>query len=382
MRVFLNLVAGTAGGQLTRARAFLDRFHHYAPSIQLVVAKEQSVLTEYATTEKRLVVDVRIGSGRFKAVNRVWWENTAMSQLAFDYSTDVFLTFSHYLPRWSFSRFPSVVGVSNLAPFSNHAWTDESLLARLRLIALRRTILSSAIRATRVIALSNYCRDVLVANGVPGGKIMVAQNGVDAHWGQVVGANEKLFSRFNVNRPYLLYVSHIYRYKNFGRLIEAFGRLSPEVRGNHQLVLVGKPFDQDCYQEMLSTIARLGLMKDIIIIQGLSGDELKMFYQQAKLFVFPSLIENSPNILLEAMASGVPVISGNLAPMPEFCGNAAEYCNPLDINEMAKIMELLLMSPSRLADLKVKAMLQARNFSWDNFVRGVVDCLGTIDSRH
>ena len=82
MRVFLNLVAGTAAGQLTRARAFLDRFHHYAPSIQLVVAKEQSVLTEYATTEKRLVVDVRIGSGRFKAVNRVWWENTAMSQLA------------------------------------------------------------------------------------------------------------------------------------------------------------------------------------------------------------------------------------------------------------------------------------------------------------
>ena len=63
MRVFLNLLAATAGGQLSRARAFLDRFHDFAPTAQLIIAKEQSVLTEYVTSEKMVFIDVPIGMG-------------------------------------------------------------------------------------------------------------------------------------------------------------------------------------------------------------------------------------------------------------------------------------------------------------------------------
>ena len=380
MRVFLNLLAATAGGQLSRARAFLDRFHDFAPTAQLIIAKEQSVLTEYVTSEKMVFIDVPIGMGKLKALRRMWWENTELPKAIRNSRADVFLTFSHYLPYLNFPQLPTVVGVSNLAPFSTEAWIEESLPIRLKLIALRRTILSSAVRATRVVALSNFCRDVLIANGVAGEKILVAPNGVDVRWSQLPTSNEMMMSRFGVIRPYLLYVSHIHRYKNFGRLIEAYAGISPDVRKIHQLVLIGKPYDDRCYQAMMLSIERLGLTGEVIVIPGLNGDELKEYYQNAKLFVFPSLIENSPNILLEAMAAGLPVISSDLAPMPEYCENAAEYFNPLDVSEMSQKIESLLMAPNRLTELKAKSSMQAEKYSWANFVASVVGCLGTVSN--
>lgn len=380
MRVFLNLLAATDGGQLSRARAFLDRFNEFAPTAHLVIAKEQSVLTEYTATAKRVLIDVPIGRGRFKALRRMWWENTALQGVIRRSQADVYLTFSHYLPHLNSVDVPSVVGVSNLAPFSAEAWNEEPLLIRLKLAALQRTILSSARRAHRVIALSDHCRDVLIRNGISREKIVVVPNGVDTHWSEL-SQSTGVVPRFGVVRPYLLYVSHIHRYKNFIRLVEAYARMPSKLRAAHQLVLVGKPYDESYFQEIVSLIEHLELVSEVILIPGLSGDDLKEFYQQAKLFVFPSLIENSPNILLEAMAAGLPVASSNLAPMPEYCGNAADYFDALDVTEMSRHLELLLSDPDRLVELKDESRAQARKFSWDYFVADVVRHLRAVLGR-
>ena len=68
----------------------------------------------------------------------------------------------------------------------------------------------------------------------------------------------------------------------------------------------------------------------IIIVEGIDYKSLRLFIKKAKLFAFPSLIENCPNILLEAMRSGCAIISSNNDPMPEFCDKNVVYFNPLN----------------------------------------------------
>jgi glycosyltransferase involved in cell wall biosynthesis len=371
LKIFLNLLAATAGGQLSRARAFLDRFDNFAPTAQLIVVKEKSVLTEYKSTERRVFINVPIGFGRLKALRRMWWENVVMPGVIRRHSADVYLTFSHYLPSLNGVGVPSVVGVSNLAPFSREAWLQESLLVKLKMAALRQTIISSARRATCVLALSETCREVLIEHGIENEKIIVTPNGVDLHWGETV-AHTGVLTQLGVVRPFLLYVSHFHRYKNHARLVGAYARLPPCVRRAHQLVLVGKPYSKSCYDETRLIIESFGLSGDVVLVSGESGDRLKELYQKAKLFVFPSLIENSPNILLEAMMAGAPIAASSLAPMPEFCSSAAEYFNALDVSDMSQKMESLLVAPSRLVYLSERSHAQACKFTWDEFVRRVV----------
>jgi len=372
MKIFLNLLAATAGGQLSRARAFLDRFDNSSNNAQLIVIKNKSTLIEYKSSDSIKIIDITIGNGRFRALRRMFWENFVMPEMIHRHEADVYLTFSHYLPHLKNIRVPTVVGVSNLAPFSLEAWRHESILVKFKMAALRQTILSSVRRATTVLALSETCRDVLVDQGITREKIVVTPNGVDSFWSQPAPSTD-LLSRLGIVRPYLLYVSHFHRYKNYIRLVEAYARLPPGLRSAYQLVLVGKPQNKSCYEQTQMLIKQLGLSDGVIMVPGESSESLKELYQNTKLFVFPSLIENSPNILLEAMMAGAPVAASSLPPMPEFCGEAAEYFDALDVSSMVNKIEKLLADTKHLIDLSELSRTQARKFTWDAFVSDVME---------
>jgi glycosyltransferase involved in cell wall biosynthesis len=176
----------------------------------------------------------------------------------------------------------------------------------------------------------------------------------------------------SIVRPYVLYVSHFHRYKNHARLLNAYARLSADIRKAHQLVLVGKPENQSCYEDVTKVIRKLGLSGEAIVLPGESGYRLRELYQGAALFVFPSLIENSPNILLEAMMAGAPVAASSLSPMPEFGGNAAEYFDALDSSSISESIESLLRNPAQLAQMRSRSRARANRYSWDEFVANVV----------
>ena len=133
---------------------------------------------------------------------------------------------------------------------------------------------------------------------------------------------------------------------------------------------------------MKRLVRRLDLTGDVILIPGENKENLKELYQKTDLFVFPSLIENSPNILLEAMMAGAPVVTSNLAPMPEFCGNAAEYFNAMDTFDIARKIESTLENSDRLTDLRRRSCKQASKFSWDDFVSNVLQHTEVIASQN
>ena len=137
------------------------------------------------------------------------------------------------------------------------------------------------------------------------------------------------------------------------------------------MILVGSLKNQACFKEVNDLIRQLNLTKNILIIDNLPKEKLRTLYQNCSLFIFPSLIENSPNILLEAMKSKAPILSSNFDPMPEFGGNAPEYFNGLDTNELKIKINDLINNEAKIKNMKLKSGIQSSRYSWDDFVKKI-----------
>lgn len=365
--ILLNLLAATAGGQITRAEAFLKRFRKYAPNERLVIIKDQSSLNFCDYYQDWDVINVDIGRGRLRALRRIAWENLNLPRLMDSENLSVFLTFSHYLPLTLNKSIRTIVGVSNLAPFSKEAWKIESASVKLKMWLLRHSIVASAERATKVIALSETCGHILDAAGVDASKIVVIPNGVEQNSFEENSSNRQSFVD-----PYILSVSHFHRYKNYERLIEAYKSLPTEFLNKYRLLLVGKPYDCRYYSKILNLIVQHRLSDRVTVIPGVPPSEIKVIYRNAKLFVFTSLIENSPNILLEALTYGLPILASNTPPMPEFGGDAINYFETLSSSDLSQKMCDLLSDEDALQHWGELARQRSTEYSWDTFTDKVI----------
>jgi glycosyltransferase involved in cell wall biosynthesis len=147
-------------------------------------------------------------------------------------------------------------------------------------------------------------------------------------------------------------------------------------------VLVGKFYDQKYVQELRLLAHSLGITGSVDFIPGLKKDELNEVYSQASLFVFTSLIENSPNILLEAMSHGLPTISTDNDPMPEFGATAIEYVKANDDVQLALKIEYLLNNQSLTDELAERSKEQAKMFSWGTFTSDVIQLCSVFCKRN
>tara|TARA_X000000950_G_C13920524_1_gene663123 strand:+ start:2053 stop:3192 length:1140 start_codon:yes stop_codon:yes gene_type:complete len=376
MKICLNLLAAYSGGQLTRAREFIDRIDKQSIDVDLLVLKEKEFLSDLDQNKKISVINVRIKKGFFRPIRRVIWENVCLQKIFLENKCEIYLTFSHYLPKNISLKFPSMVGVSNLAPFSKQAWKAESLIAKIRLFFLKKTIISSCKRASKVLALSKECKRILINYDVDKSKIFVSSNGVSSFWGKV--SRTDCITEYNFKKPFILYVSHFHNYKNYKNLVIAYSKLSKKYKEKYNLILIGNPDNKKCYREINSLVKKLNLTSQILLLPGLNRESLRRFYQRADLFVFASLIENSPNILLEAMMSEAPILSSNIEPMPEFCENAAYYFDPLNIEEISLSIENLLSSPNLRFNMKRMSKTQAKKFSWEKFTNTILEQISNI----
>jgi glycosyltransferase involved in cell wall biosynthesis len=212
-------------------------------------------------------------------------------------------------------------------------------------------------QAREILAVSQFTRDELVRwTGTTAEKIQVIPNGVDESW-------FKVKRRFRPHpKPYLLFVGNIKPNKNLVRLLDAFGKLKNRIP--HDLVLVGKKEGFLTGDRMVLEKARL--MEDRVHFTG-NVDEvlLGQYYAFADLMVFPSLYEGFGLPALEAMACGVPVAASKAASIPEVCGKAAVYFDPLDSEDMAeKILRPTVKGPFRQGMVR-KGLQQAKGFNWD-----------------
>jgi glycosyltransferase involved in cell wall biosynthesis len=363
MKILYNLISGSIGGQITRANAIIDRVDSY--DIELIIIKNENVILN-CKKKNIQYINVKHSFGLFRFIERLYWESFILPKIIKEKKPDLFLTFSNYLPICRF-KIPTYMGISNLAPFSSFALKEESIKNRIKFYIIRKSIIYSSKNATKIIALSNTAVDVLSNYGINYDKIFLNPIGVDDFWSKVV-PNDNFQLEYGINKPFYLYVSHFYRYKNHIRLIHAYAKLKPEIVSNRQMVFIGRPENIEYFEELKKIISSYKLESKIILISGLDSFELRKFYQNCYIFIFSSLVENCPNILLEAMKASCPILTVNIDPMVEYCSNCAEFFDGKSIDNLVNKLEYLDQSKLKLDRMKIASYQQSKLYSWDLFV--------------
>jgi len=182
---------------------------------------------------------------------------------------------------------------------------------------------------------------------------------------------EHKLNQYHIEQPYLLSIGRLEHKKNTVKIIEAFNKIKFQVPSYKlQLVLVGQPGHG--YHEVHQAIVDSPFKNDIITPGWVSEEDLPDLMQGAEVFVFPSLYEGFGMPILEAMASGVPVVaskgSGSASittASQEVGGEACLYIDPLNVEDIAnKILELLQNQELRKKEIEL-GLERVKNFGWE-----------------
>lgn len=218
-------------------------------------------------------------------------------------------------------------------------------------------------RAAKILTVSEFTRTQIVAwSGVSPGKVFNVGCGVDTAYQPDGGRYELPFS-------YLLCVSNRKRHKNECRVLEAFA--TADIDRRMHLVFTASPTG-----DLSRLIERLQLRERVSFVGLVPEAELPSLYRGAKALVFPSLYEGFALPVLEAMACGTPVVTSNVAAMPEVAADAALLVDPTSVEQIAKAMERIVCDDSLRAQLREKGKKRADRFSWTNTVDSVHRLLG------
>ena len=166
-----------------------------------------------------------------------------------------------------------------------------------------------------------------------------------------------------VNRPYLLFIGTIEPRKNLVRVIHAFEDIAPQFP-EHTLILAGK-LGWD-FEPVLKAIAGSPLRERIRHLGYISDENKRILLAGCAALVYPSLYEGFGLPVLEAMASGVPLITSNVSSLPEVVGTAGLLVDPESVEQLAVAMLRLLSDPELARKLSALGRERARMFSWEN----------------
>jgi len=160
------------------------------------------------------------------------------------------------------------------------------------------------------------------------------------------------------------------------RIIEAFSALKSELQKEQQfpdlkLIIIGD--DLSSHPRLRRTVVRSGVQHDVRFLGFVPIEVLRIFYDVAKVFVFPSLYEGFGLPPLEAMAHGTPVVTSNTSSLPEVAGNAALLVNPENVFEIRRALQRVLLDPVLRARMKQRGYEQAQRFSWTTSVSRLLE---------
>ena len=190
---------------------------------------------------------------------------------------------------------------------------------------------------------------------------IVSEYSVDRTKVRVVGHGHKLQItnyKLQIKDKYILYLGTLEPRKNVGVLIEAYKKLTNFK--TYKLTIAGdRGWKSDKIMRLIKNTAGV---EYVGYVDAAKKAEL---YQNASLFVFPSLYEGFGLPVLEAMSAGAPVITSNRSSLPEVGGDAVYYVNPNNISELAEAMKTVLGDEKLRQAMIQKGLEQAKKFDWD-----------------
>ena len=354
MKIVVNALSSRLGGGQTYLR---NLFQHLPQRDGLEVVV-------FASPDLDLPAHrcVRLAHARWPTSNplmRTLWERLALPRLLHRERTDVLFCPGGVVATHVPDGCKVVTMFRNMIPF------DAELMARmpwglqrLRNLILARVMLRSMTGADLTIFVSDHARSVIEARA-PVPRAVTIPHGI----GEAFRTHGRRLER-PVDAPageYLLYVSRFDIYKHHAEVVQAYASLPAKLRDRHPLLLLGEVNLPEAAR-VARLVDELGMQRHVYMPGAIPYRDLPAYYQHAKAIVFASSCENCPNILLEALASGRPVLSSDVMPMPEFGGNGLLYFSPFSPASIAAALRGVLEDPQLAQRVADAALTRSKRF--------------------
>jgi len=210
-----------------------------------------------------------------------------------------------------------------------------------------------------IVCVSDYTRrEFLEWSGMGPERVITVHNGVA----------QEFFASGDFTRlpfPYVFYPGNRRKYKNLDRLLTAYAKSSLPPMGIH-LVLTGDPTT-----DLLARVHQSGMEQQVHFAGQVTDEHLVQLYRGATLTAFVSLYEGFGLPIIESMAAGTPVLSSNVAAIPEIAGDAALLVDPTSVAEIAAGLERLAFDSELREELVARGRIRAANFDWNQSAAAV-----------
>ena len=288
----------------------------------------------------------------------IYWFEFAVRRALKKVKADVFFSPDGYLSLLSNTPQISVIHDINFEHFPKDLpWSARAYL--------RCFFPLFAKKATQIITVSEYSKqDIVETYKISPQKITAIWNGASDVFVPINEAEQSsIKAKYSYNKPYFLFVGSLHPRKNVARLIEAFVLFKQETKAEHQLVIVGSSlWKNKAFQLKVSD----QIKSEIHFTGHLDLNELSKLMAGAEAFTFVPYFEGFGIPLVEAMKCGTAILSGNRTSLPEVAGDAAIYCDPFSVIDIAQKLELISTDEPLRAHLKASGLERGKKFNWDN----------------
>jgi len=287
------------------------------------------------------------------------WTQIRLSWEATVHPPDVLFVPAHTIPISS--RAPIVTTIHDLG-FKHY----PALYPRHELFYHNFSMNQAVKRAAHIIAISEATKkDILkFYPQAKSNNITVVHHGFNRNRYRPLKSNDRLVFQPKYGK-YILFVGRLEEKKNVYGMVKAFNLLRKESSISHKLILAGRPkFGFDKVKEFIESLPPV-IKNDIILPGYIDDTKLPILLREADIFLFPTFFEGFGLPILEAFASGVPVVASNTTSIPEVAGEAAILVNPLKPLEIASGCSRLINKPDLRRRLVSLGLQRARQFTWE-----------------
>ncbi len=257
---------------------------------------------------------------------------------------------------------PYVTMAQNLLPFDKEVRGQYKYSKEFfRYLLLEKLQKKTFEDSNGTIFLSKFSR-LMIANNKIKKKSLVIPHGIDKSFFNV--KKRRSIPSNNYNEPIkLLYVSIINHYKNQINVVKAINILA-EHGVNTELKLIGPSYNPALLKLNNCILKLKRIQKKVNYIGNVKHKYLSRYYNEADIFIFASSCETFGMILLEAMASGLPIACSNVSSMPEILKQNGEYFNPKEPESISKAIMKIISNINKFKYSR-KALDRAKDFSWE-----------------
>ena len=233
----------------------------------------------------------------------------------------------------------------------------------------REAILGMLDHAKQVTVVSSDLKRVLIKESISEHKVTVIQNGVDI---KLFNLQDKVACRKLLSLPLedriILYVGRLSEEKNISKLIDAFSKIrNNESIFNYKLYIVG---DGPLENQLKIQVSELKLEESIIFTGKVEHTSISSWMGSCDYFCLPSVREGCPNVVLEALGSGCPVIASNVGGIPDMVDDGCGLLfNPVDSNNIYEIFNKAFNT--NWDNHKIANSVRSR--TWDNAAKHYLD---------